>query len=57
MEVRVLYAIETNVFLAHCRTVKQKKNLNIERSATKFYLKFKRNGLKASLYIKDEESL
>lgn len=32
--------------------------LNRKRSrATKFYLKLKRNGLKASLYIKDEESL
>lgn len=59
MEVRVLYAVETNVFLAHCRTVKQKKILNIEKSTytTKFYLKKKnRNCLKASLFIKDEES-
>lgn len=41
MEVRVLYAIEINVFLAHCSTVKQKKNLNIEKSTytAKFHLK------------------
>lgn len=62
MEVRVLFlwAIEINVFLAHCRTVKQKKNLNIEKSTytAKFYMKKKtRNGLNASLYIKDEDSL
>lgn len=57
MEVRVLYVIEINVFFVYCSIVKQKKIQNIERSVIKFYLKFKRNGLKVSFYIKDEEFL
>lgn len=41
MEVRVLYVIEINVFFVYCSIVKQKKNLNIEKSIyiVKFYLK------------------
>lgn len=41
MDVKVLYAIEINVFLAHCRTVKQKKNLKKNTYTAKFYLKKK----------------